>query len=883
MTLNKLKRRLRALLRKQEFELELDEELRFHLEREIAQNLQNGMGPEEARYAALRSFGGIEQAKEECRDARGVRLIEQLWQDLRYGQRMLLKNPGFTAVAVLTVALGISATTCVFSVVNTVLLHPLPYKAPERLVIVWDRVARLGLNRNIVSPANYFDWQHQNRVFETMGAYTEAFFNLTDDDGGNPERIAAMIVTPSLFPTLGVRPALGRAFLVEKAQYGGDTNPTSLVIISHSLRERRFGSDPNPIGKTITLNGTRYDVAGVMPEEFMFSGKQVEVFLPFAPNPEQMQNRRGRYLTVIARLKPDASLKQAQAEMDSIAARLAEEYPDVDKDRGANVSPLEEEVFGTIRRTLLVLLAAVGLVLLITSANYANLLLARFTSRRRETAIRTALGATRLRVVRQLFAESIPLTFVGGVLGLLLARWGVRLIVALSPASIPRISDVRLDSRVLGFTVAVSVLTGVIFGLLPALQASKTDFHVSLKESSKTTSGGAHRRAQNTLVIVEVAFSMVLLVGAGLMVKTLILLVRVDPGFVVDQTVAMDLSLPNSYRGPQPRARFFQQLIQRVEALPGVRSAGVTDNLPLSGEDASRPFTIVANASSLATEKLAAEHRRVSTHYFDAMGITVLKGRAFNENDTDQSPGVVIINESLARHFLPNQDPLGERLIIDDGPPRLREIIGVVRDVKHFSLDVEARPEMYVPHIDRPWPNMTIVVRAVTGEPGALATAVRGEVSALDRAIPVANVKTMDQYLAASIGQRRFTMFLLGGFGALALLLAAIGIYGVTSYAVTQRTQEVGIRMALGAQTSDVLRLIIWQGTRLTIIGAVIGLVAAFWLTRLMESLLFGVTANDSVTFVAVTLSLGGVALLACYIPARRATKVDPLIALRYE
>ncbi len=804
-----------------------------------------------------------------------------MFRDLQYGIRMLRKRPGFTLVVVMALALGIGVNTAIFSVVNAVLLRPLPYKEPGRLVVVWDQVARLGLHRNIVSPANYYDWQRYSQSFESMGAYTEAFFNLTAEDGGSPERIAVVIATPSLLTTLGAYPSVGRAHLPEDGD--GAASADRPVIISHSLWQRRFGGNPNIVGQTITLNGGRYSVIGVMPSGFMFSGKKIDAFLRFAPDAAQMANRRGRYLTVLARLKPGVTLKQAQADMDAITVNLAQQYPDTNTDRGANISPLEDEVFGAIRPALFMLLGTVGFVLLIASANVANLLLARSSSRRREFALRVALGATRMRIVRQFLTESILLALVGGVLGLLLARWLTKLIVALSPTDIPRISEAGLDGRVLGFTVAVSLLTGVVFGLLPALHVSRPDVRDSLKEGGHTAEVKGRNRARATLVVVEIALSLILLVGAGLMIRTFISLQRVDPGFLTADAVAMDISLPASYRDPQQRARFFQEIIRRTETLPGVSSAGVTDNLPLSGEDASRAFTIVGETSSSSTEKFAAEHRRVSSHYFDAMGVILVRGRPFTEADTDKAPGVVIINEVLARRFMPNVDPLGKQLVIDDGPARPRQIIGVVRDVKHFSLDAEAKPEMYVPHLDRPWPNMTLVVRAATVNPETLVGPVRSEVAVVDRSIPVANVKTLEQYVAASTGPRRFSMFLLGSFAAVALLLAMIGIYGVMSYSVAQRTQEIGIRMALGAKRATVLKLIIGAGLKLILLGVGIGLVGAFVLTRVISSLLYEVSAHDPIVFLGVTVLLAGAALLACLVPALRATRVDPIIALRYE
>jgi putative ABC transport system permease protein len=479
--------------------------------------------------------------------------------------------------------------------------------------------------------------------------------------------------------------------------------------------------------------------------------------------------------------------------------------------------------------------------------------------------------------------ESVLLAMLGGGLGLPLSSWGTGLIIRLNPANVPRIGEIHFGWRVLGFTLVVSILTGVIFGLLPALQAARTDLQSTLKESGRASSGTSQHHTRGALVIAEVALSLVLLVGAGLMIKSFIFLMRVDPGFQADNTVAMDISLTGRLREPEQRARFFQEVINRVEVLPGVHSAGITNNLPLSGEDSSRSFTIGGSSPSPSSGKLAAQYRRVSSHYFNAMGITVLQGRAFTERDTDNAPAVVIINEALARQFLPNQDPLGKQLLIDDGPPRRREIVGIVRDVKHFSLDAEAKPEMYVPHLERPWPNMTLVVRATTDNHADLVAAVRGEIAALDRSLAVANIKKLDQYVAASAGPRRFSMILLGSFAGLALILAAIGIYGVMAYTVTQRTQEIGIRVALGAQRQDVLKLVVGQGMILVLVGIVIGLSASLALTRFMISLLFGVSPTDPVTYIVIPLLFVSVALIACYIPARRAMKVDPLVALRSE
>ncbi len=795
--------------------------------------------------------------------------------DLRYGARTLWRRPGFTAVTVAALALGVGVTTSIFSVVSAVLLRPLPYGEPERLVVVWDRVARLGLDRNVVSPSNFVDWQRQNSVFERMDAYTEHFFNL-GDDGGRAERVYGMGVTPGFFETLRIRPVRGRGFRRDDAQSSADARPWP-VLVSHGLWQRRFGGDPAVLGRTFTLNGHRAEVIGILPAGFLFLGKRFDVFNAIGFTEEQAQNWRARrWLTVVARLGTGVTLAQAQAGMDLVTARLAEQYPDANQGRGAYLRPLADEIFGEFKPALFLLQAAVALVLLIAATNVANLQLVRSLSRARELATRAALGATRPRLVKQLFVEGLLLAALGGGLGVLFARWGTRFVVALSPVDVPRLSETRTDGAVLLFSLLLVVAVSVVCGLLPALQASRTDLRGALEEGGRSAAG-AQPRLQRALIVAEVSLSLVLLVGAGLLIKSFVRLQRVDPGFLGDAAVAMDLSLSEGHGDPRARARLFEQIVLRVEALPGVRSAGLTTDLPLSGETSTRSFQIVVGGPALASEKVDAEIRSVSTNYFDAMGMTLEKGRGFAPVERD----AIVINETMARRFFPGQDPLGKRLVVEDGPRRPREIVGVIADVRHFGLDAAAPPEMYLSHLDRPWANMTLVVRAAGADPAGLVAGVRRELAAIDQDLPAANVKTIAQYLAGSVARQRFSMRLLGVFAAVALLLAAFGIYGVVAYSVAQRTPELGIRMALGADARDIVRMVLGDGLRPVGIGVALGLAGAFLVTRAMSGLLYEVAAGDPVVFVAVTALLVAVAFLASWLPARRAARVDPVTCVR--
>ncbi|HWP42569.1 MAG TPA: ABC transporter permease [Blastocatellia bacterium] len=872
--LNRLRLRLRALFRKGEMERELDEELRFHLEKEVEQNLARGMGPEEARLAALRSFGGVEQVKEESRDVRGVRFLEELGQDLRYGARMLVKNPGFTVVAVIMLALGIGANTAIFSVVNAVLLRPLDYEDPDRLVTVLENNWQKGWTRFAVAPGNFAAWREQNQVFEQMAAFTGSSFTLVGE--GEPEQLPGTRASANLFALLGVKPALGRDFLPEEDHPGGER----VVIVSHRLWQRRFGADPGLVGKPLTLNGQSYTVVGVMPAGFLFPNPRTELWVPVAFSAGDLGNRGGHDYVAIARLKPGVTLEQAQTEMSAIAARLEEQYPETNAAWGARVTLLVEEVVGDVRPALLALVCAVAFVLLIACANVANLLLARAAARQKEVAIRAALGSSRSRLLRQLLTESVLLSLLGGAFGMLLAAWGVDALVSLGPANIPRLSQVGIDGRVLGFAFLISLATGIIFGLAPALQASQTDLSESLKEGGRSSSAGAgSQRLRRLLVVAEVALALALLVGAGLMIKSFVRLSEVETGFDSQNVLTAQITLPQSrYDDRQQQAAFFRQVLARIEALPGVESVGAASPLPFTGD---RLYSFIVEGHP--TDNVpSANYYAVSPDYFVTMGIPLLKGRFFTEADMAESPRVAIINETMARRYFPDEDPIGKRMNITNGPEVMREIVGVVGDVKQYGLDTQSPAQMYEPYLQRPYPGMTLVVRAAS-EPAGLIDAVRREVLAVDKEQPIARAQTMEEIIAKSVAPRRFSVILLAAFAAVALTLAAVGIYGVMSYLISQRTHEIGVRMALGAGRRDVLRLVVGQGMRLALLGVGIGLLAAFALTRLMESLLFGVSATDPLTYIVVALLLATSALLACYVPARRATKVDPLLALRYE
>ncbi|MEK6408920.1 MAG: ABC transporter permease [Acidobacteriota bacterium] len=820
--------------------------------------------------------------------------MENLLHDARYSIRMLRKSPGFTAVAVIALALGIGANCAIFSVVNAVLLRPLPFKDPEGLVRIWGKFDKVGIPKNWISEPELLDLLEQNQSFENIAAYQSGGVNLTAD--GEPVRVNSASVNASLFSVLGVQPAIGRTFLEEEDQPGRD----KVVLVSNGLWRNRFGSDPALLDKTIGLSGESYTIVGIMPPGFQFPEK-ADLWVPLAINRAQLDNRGSHGLEVVARLNPAVTLPQAQADLTNIAATLEQRYPNSYSDSGWGLYPVSmlDEVVGNIRPALRILLGAVAFVLLIACANVANLLLARATVREKEIAIRAALGAGRRRLVQQLLTESVFLSVMGGLFGLLLAYFGVRLFVAFGPKEIPRLDEIALDGRVFAFSLLIAVVTGLVFGLAPALQISKPDLQDSLKEGGRGSSKGRHR-LRNALVVSEVAIALVLLVGAGLMIKSFQRLLQLNMGFRTENVLTMRLSVPSTkYKEDAKVAAFYHQLLDKIKALPGVETAGAISHLPVSGSYASGT-TAVENAEAQEGLKsfqgsayIEADRRNVSADYFKAMGIELKEGRLFTEADTEMAPLVAVVDETFERRFWPHGSAVGKRFVarFNDGKDiQWGQIVGVVAHVRHYGIDQvkqfglgqEGREQAYFPYLQRPSNRMYLAIKTTT-DPLSLASAVRGEVLSLDPEQPVYDVKSMDQLVTTSLAERQLNMVLFVAFSAIALILASVGIYGVMSYSVTQRTHEIGIRMALGAGQRNVLGLVVRQGMTLALTGVAFGVAGALALTRLMSSLLFGVSATDPVTFAAISLLLTGVALAACFIPARRATRVDPMVALRYE
>jgi putative ABC transport system permease protein len=876
MNFERIKRRFRAVFHPDELERELEAELRFHLDREEAENLRRGMNLKDAHFAALKSFDRLEQSKEECRDARGVRSITEFFQDLRYAGRKLRQNKAFTAVIVLTLAIGISANCVVFSIVNAVLIRPLPYPESERLVLIGQSFGR-DIQSGLISAPNYLDFRNQRTVFENTALFSDTNRNLTGL--GEPERLAGQRVSASYFPTLRISPLRGRAFAPEEDQPGKNR----VVLLSYGFWRRRFGADEGVVGKTLTLDGANHVIVGVMPSTIY---GDTEIWIPMALSTQELSLREWNHLSMLARLRPGISILQAQTELNAIADRIRQENPDVDGGGtwGVAVKSLYEAWVHDIRRALIVLLIAVGFVLLIACSNIANLLLARSATRRQEIALRSALGASRWRIVRQLLTESVLLALIGGGVGLLLSLGGIKVLVALNQRGIPRWQEIGLDSWALAFAVGISLLTSLLFGLAPALHASNLKLNASLVSGARSSVSGFRRLSlRNLLIVSEVALALMLLVGAGLLVKSFSRLLEVKLGFDPQNLLTMQVSLPASkYKTAEQRRAFYDLALKQIKAAPGVVAAGAVSNLPLSGLLTGGRFAIEGRS-----DPYSADERSVSNEYLQVMRIPLVSGRYFTEQDRTGMPEVVIVDEILAHRYFPDETPVGKRVNLN-GPgeaPHWREVVGVVGPTKYEGLDVDYQGQLYFPHSQDPWDGMYrmhIVVRTA-GDPKSLASVVRTSIYHLDKDQPVYRVMTMQQLVADSLATRRFSMALLGLFAVVASLLAAVGLYGVLSYLITERRHEIGVRMALGAQTSDVLKLVTAQGMRLALIGVALGLLGSLVLTRMMKSLLFGVGATDPMTFALFPLLLGIVSFVACYIPARRATKVDPLIAIRCE
>ena len=877
---------LRSLFRKEQVDRELDEELRAYQEMATEEKMKQGMNRNDALRAVRLERGNLEVSKEIVRSGRWESFVETCWRDLRFAARMLRKNPGLTAVAVLTLALGIGANSAIFSVVNAVLLRPLPYKDSDQLVQLIGHDQKRGVDFDWVSFPNFHDWAEQSKAFQYTAAYKFHAFNLTNV--GQAEMLFGLKVSANLLPTLGAEPILGRNFRPDEDQPGRDHE----VILSYDTWRQSFGADPQLIGKTLTLSDEPYTVIGVMPAGFNFPptvpvtsalpSRKTAFLTPLglAFNPDQ---RDWNMLGVIARLKPGANVSQARADMDIVARNLELQYPTQNQAITVRVEPLLNQVVGDIRPALWIFLAAISLVLLVACVNVTNLLLARSTIRQREMALRTSLGASQSRLVRQLLTESLLLALGGGAFGILLAYGGIFLLTALSPDNLPRIGDVAIDGRVLAYTSVVSVLTGMIFGLAPSLGVAPVNVSQALK-GQRSTATTKHSRFRSALVVSEVALSLALLLGAGLMLKSFVRMERVDPGFRPEKLLTVWTILSEVKYGPQQRTAFYQQAWQRIQAVPGVKLVGAIDNLPLSGIHGGGPFTIEGHPTNSDADAPVAYRCVVSLNYFQTMSISLLRGREFTEHDRDASPAVLMINETAARRYWPGENPVGSRLSFTTGraQPTWLEVVGVVKDVLHDGVESPAKPTIYMPFLQ--WPQAFMVTVARTDvDPASLSLAVRQAISAVDKDQPVLMTRTMAGIYSDAVAQRRFNTALIVAFGALGLVLAVVGVYGLMAFAVTQRTHEMGVRLAVGAQRWDVLKLVLGQGLRLALLGIVFGLGAALFLTRFLSKLLFNVPQTDPGTFIVVSLSLGGIALFASYIPARRAMRIDPMVALRYE
>jgi len=883
-------KRITGMLRRQRLDKDLDEELRSHLEMRAADNAAAGMSPEQARYEAHKRFGNTTLLKEDTRKVDIIGWLDEAALDFRHALRMLRCSPGFTIVAVFTLALGIGANTAIFSVVNSVLIRPLPYHDPAGLVMVWENYSLHPNPHNTVSPPNFLDWQSRNTVFSGMAYVFDERDTLTGN--GEPEEVVVQDVSANFFSVLGVNPILGPGFTPENGNAGHD----NVVILSYGLWKERFGGDPAIVGKSIVVNGRPQTVVGVAPQNFQWfikdgslTGAKPQMWSPFVfPQSFHDHKQMGRFMTVAARLNSGTSYPQAQSQMNAIASQLEQEYPDSNGHWGVNVVPLRQQISGDLRLALLVLFVAVAFVLLIACANVSGLLLARAASREREMAIRTAIGASRWRIGRQLLVESLLLALIGGGIGVALAFWGTNALLAGSPANLFDLRSVSLDLRVLAFAVAATLLAGLLFGVLPSYVSAHSRISDTLKEGGRGSSANRRAFARNAFVVTQLGLALVLLAGSGLLVRSFVRLIGVDPGFDTVHLLTFKVTLPNSKYGTDPlRMAFFQQLLAKLAAVPGVHSASMESFPPLTGLGAATAVHVLSQPTLALSDLPVANVRVVGPDYLATMNIPLRAGRFFNAQELAEEKHVTIINQAFADKYIRGVNPLGQQAAIymkslDEKEIKPSEIIGVVGDVHQMGLDVSPEPTVYWPHSELVMSGMTILLRT-TSDPLKLVATARGELQQLDPELPMAAVVTMDQLLADSLSRSRFTMLLLGIFSAVALVLAAVGIYGLIAYSVTQRTQELGIRIALGAQRRDVLRLVLGQGARLTLLGVALGILAALAFSRLLASMLFDVSATDPLTYAGVAGLLAVVALLACFIPARRATRVDPMVALRYE
>ena len=838
--------------------------------------VERGETPEQAEAAALREFGNVGLVKEVTREMWGRAWLRQFARDLRYGLRMMRRGPGFTAVAVLTLAAGVGANTAIFSVVNAVLLRALPYHNADRFVLVSGADQSAG--PGVISPAEAQDFAAQLTTLEDFAAMQSQSINLTG--GAQPERVRGAFVTDNFFDVFKILPTAGRTFTRGEDQPGAER----VVVVNEGFWRRRLNSDPELAGRKVILNGEPYSVVGVVPSSFRHPlDEEVEVWTTVQRFPSYAARRDARFLFGIGHLKPGVTQAQAQVEADTVASRMAQSYPNESAGRGAKVELLEETLVRNIRPILLALFAAVGCILLIACSNLANLTLARGTARQKEFALRSALGAGRGRLVRQLLTETTLLALLGGGIGLLLARWGTDLLLAVNPGVLPR-GEVRLDAPVLLFTFGVSVLTGFLFGLAPAWQMSRQDLHTTLKEGGRSAGDGAGAlRARSVFVVVQMALALVLLVGGALFIKSFYRLLEVNPGFKAENLLTLEYRLPrNKYVEGSAQWEFHRQVVEQLRAVPGVESAALIRGLPLTGNSASARFALPDRETPPKGQEPQAQFNTATPDYFATMGVPFVQGRLFDDGDRLGTPDVIIINQTMARRFWPNQDPIGKQIKFVGGDGAPATVVGVVGDAKHDWLSEEQRPQIYDCYSQDPGFFATVVVRTKV-EPMSLSQAVREAVWRVDKDQPVWKVRTVESLMAYNVADKRFLMLLMVVFAALALTITAIGLYGVVNYTVGRRTHEIGVRMALGARAGDVLRLVVSQGMRLAVTGVAVGLIASFALTRFIQSLLFGVSATDTLTFTSVSALLCGVALLACYIPARRATKVDPLVALRHE